>query len=215
MIAAVRLGLHQHHPRLTGELRAEARPGDAAADDQDVAIEPFFAAVTVWKAAPSRGSVMFNAGITQLALLGTLAAMLVVAAAVDVRTFTISNRLNLAVALLAPAYWWSVGLPMWPGAAVQVGVAMAVFALLAGAFYAGMMGGGDVKLAAALALWFSPLSTVRFLVIMSIAGGALTLGLLAWHRWRKREGRPEIPYGVAIAVGGLAILTQRFLNQFA
>jgi prepilin peptidase CpaA len=49
---------------------------------------------------------------------------------------------------------------------------------------------------------------------MSLAGGVLTLGILGWHRLQKRDGRPEIPYGVAIAFGGLAILTQRFLNQF-
>ena len=40
-------------------------------------------------------------------------------------------------------------------------------------------------------------------------------GFLAWHRLKQREGRPEIPYGVAIAFGALTILTQRFLNQFA
>jgi prepilin peptidase CpaA len=77
-----------------------------------------------------------------------------------------------------------------------------------------MMGGGDVKLAAALALWFPPLATVKFLVFTSLAGGVLTLLLVALHHARKRGGRPEIPYGVAIAFGGLAILTQRFLNQF-
>jgi prepilin peptidase CpaA len=77
------------------------------------------------------------------------------------------------------------------------------------------MGGGDVKLAAALALWFSPSGTLRFLVVMSLAGGVLTLVLVAWHRARNRQGRPEIPYGVAIAFGGLVILAQRFLNQFA
>ena len=104
---------------------------------------------------------------------------------------------------------------MWSDVAVQVGVAAGVFALLAVAFFAGMMGGGDVKLAAALALWFSPASTVRFLVIMSIAGGVLTLLVVGVHRLRGKSGRPEIPYGVAIAFGGLAILTQRFLNQFA
>ena len=49
---------------------------------------------------------------------------------------------------------------------------------------------------------------------MSLAGGILTLGFLVWHRAKQREGRPQIPYGVAIAFGGLAILTQRFLNQF-
>ena len=156
---------------------------------------------------------MFNAAFTDLLLL-TLATILVAAAVIDVRTFTISNRLNLTVALLAPLYWASVALSPWPGVAVQLAGGAAVFLLLAGAFYAGMMGGGDVKLAAALALWFPPLGTIRFLVLMSLAGGILTLVILAWHRAHKREGRPEIPYGVAIAFGGLAILTQRFLNQF-
>jgi prepilin peptidase CpaA len=157
---------------------------------------------------------MFNGPFTEI-LLGCLAALLVIAAVIDARTFTISNRLNLAVALLAPLYWLSVSLSPWPGIAIQLAAGAAVFAILAGAFYAGMMGGGDVKLAAALALWFPPGITVKFLVLMSIAGGVLTLGLLAWHRAKKREGRPEIPYGVAIACGGLAILAQRFLNQFA
>ncbi len=157
---------------------------------------------------------MFNAPFTEI-LLAVLAALLVVAAVIDVRTFTISNRLNLTVALLAPLYWASVALPAWPGIAIQLGSAAIVFALFAAAFYAGLMGGGDVKLAAALALWFPPAATIKFIVLMSIAGGVLTLVVLAWHHAKKRPGRPEIPYGVAIAFGGLAILTQRFLNQFA
>ena len=141
---------------------------------------------------------MMNAGFTELLppllpllLLGLLAILLVVAAVIDVRTFTISNRLNLAVALLAPLYWLAVGLPLWPDAAVQLAVA------------------------AALALWFSPASTLQFLVLMSLAGGVLTLGVMIAHRLRKKPGKPEIPYGVAIAFGGLVILAQRFLNQFA
>ena len=144
-----------------------------------------------------------------------LVGALVIAAVIDVRTFTISNRLNLTVALLAPLYWWSAHLPLWPDIGMQVAIAAGVFALLAVAFYAGMMGGGDVKLAAALALWFSPVSTLRFLVFMSIAGGVLTLVVVGIHRMKKNPGKPEIPYGVAIAFGGLAILNQRFLNQFA
>src|SRR5437764_1797871 len=156
---------------------------------------------------------MFNAGFTDLLLLA-LAATLVVAAVIDVRTFTISNRLNAAVAAGAPIYWLSIALTPWPGMAIQLAAGAIVFALLAGAFYAGMMGGGDVKLAAALALWFPPAGTLKFLVVMSIAGGVLTLWIVAWHHSQKREGRPEIPYGVAIAFGALAILTQRFLNQF-
>jgi prepilin peptidase CpaA len=157
---------------------------------------------------------MTNGAFTEI-LLALLALLLVVAAVIDVRTFTISNRLNLAVALAAPLYWWSAHLPLWPDIGLQVAIAAGVFALLAAAFYAGMMGGGDVKLAAALALWFSPLSTVRFLIFMSIAGGLLTLVVVGLHRLRKKAGKPQVPYGVAIAVGGLIILIQRFLNQFA
>jgi prepilin peptidase CpaA len=169
---------------------------------------------------------MMNFGFTEM-LLGLLAIILVVAAVIDVRTFTISNGLNATVALLAPLYWWSTGLPLWPDAALQVAVAAAVFAVLAVAFYVGMMGGGDVKLAAALALWFSPVTTLRFLVFMSIAGGILTLVVLMIHKKRGKQApdeellgekpaaKPEVPYGVAIAAGALWILAQRFLNQFA
>ena len=166
---------------------------------------------------------MTNIGFTEILLI-VLAIILVVAAVIDVRTFTISNRLNATVAALAPVYWWSIGLPLWPDAAIQVGIAAAVFAVLAITFYIGMMGGGDVKLAAALALWFSPASTIKFLVIMSLAGGLLTVIVLIAHRIRPGQiknsdgetgGKPEIPYGVAIAIGALWILAQRFLNQFA
>lgn len=163
-----------------------------------------------------------NAGFTEL-LLGLLAILLVVAAVIDVRTFTISNGLNAAVALLAPLYWWSIGLPLWPDAAIQVAVAAGVFGLLATTFYLGMMGGGDVKLAAALALWFQPITTLKFLIVMSLAGGVLTLIVLLLHKKRGKApingdapaARPEVPYGVAIAFGALWILAQRFLNQFA
>ena len=157
---------------------------------------------------------MTNFGFTEI-LIVLLGIILVIAAVVDVRTFTISNRLNLCVAVLAPVYWWSVSLPLWPDAAVQLGAAAIVFVVLAGAFYLGMMGGGDVKLASALALWFSPPEILKFLVVMSIAGGVLTLVILVAHRLRSKQGRPQIPYGVAIAFGALVILTQRFLNQFA
>ena len=156
---------------------------------------------------------MFNGAFTQM-LLVALAAILVFAAVIDVRTFTISNRLNLTVALMAPLYWFAVALPLWPGVAIQLAAGAGVFTLMAFAFYAGMMGGGDVKLAAALSLWFSPTSVLKFLVLTSLAGGVVTVAALAWHRAKRRKGRPQIPYGVAIAFGGLAILTQRFLNQF-
>jgi prepilin peptidase CpaA len=156
---------------------------------------------------------MMNGEFT-LALLGLLAATLVWIAVVDVRTYTISDGLNLAIALAAPLFWWSVGLPLWPDAAIRVGVGVAVFFLFAGAFYMNVMGGGDVKLAGALALWFTPYETLTLIVVMSIAGGVLTLIVVGLHNFKKKEGRPEVPYGVAIAVGGLWLLAQRFLNHF-
>jgi len=157
---------------------------------------------------------MMNGGFT-LALLGLLAATLVWIAVVDVRTYTIADGLNVAIALAAPLYWWSIGLPLWPDAAIRIGVAVLVFLLFAGAFYMNVMGGGDVKLAGALALWFTPYETLTLIVIMSIAGGVLTLIVVGLHHARKKIGRPEVPYGVAIAVGGMWLLAQRFLNHFA
>ena len=157
---------------------------------------------------------MMNGGFT-LAMLALLAATLVWIAVVDVRTYTISDRLNLAIALTAPLYWWSVGLPLWPEAAIRIGVAVVVFLLFAGAFYMNVMGGGDVKLAGALALWFTPYETLSLIIIMSIAGGVLTLIVVGIHHARKKTARPEVPYGVAIAVGGMWLLAQRFLNHFA
>ncbi|MBA3576479.1 MAG: prepilin peptidase [Sphingomonas sp.] len=155
-----------------------------------------------------------NFGIAQL-LLVILALLLVAAAVIDVRTYTISNRLNVAIALLAPAFWWSVGLELWPGVAVQIALSVGVLAIFSCLFFIGMMGGGDVKLAAALALWLPPEAMLHFVVLMSLAGGVLTLVYVLSHRLASKPGRPKIPYGVAIAIGALAILAQRFLNQFA
>src|SRR3982751_5203923 len=210
---AMLLGLEDQGPALGRNLGPQACAGDPAADDHDIEFAHLFVRLRIRKARRLGLGAMFNGAFTEALLIG-LAATLVVAAVIDVRTFTISNRLNVAVALSAPLYWLSISMTPWPDMAIQLASGAVVFAILAGAFYAGMMGGGDVKLAAALALWFSPAGTLKFLVLMSLAGGVLTLGILGWHRARRRDGRPEIPYGVAIAFGGLAILTQRFLNQF-
>jgi len=147
-------------------------------------------------------------------LLGLLAAMLLAAAALDLRSRTIPNTLNLAIALLAIPYWWAIGLPLWPDAALQLGVAVLVFAAFAGVFALGAMGGGDVKLVAAVALWLPWQGVIVLLVLMSVAGGVLTLAMVAHQRIARREGQLEIPYGVAIAFGGLWLIGQRFLYQF-
>ena len=147
-------------------------------------------------------------------LLVALAAMLLVACWCDLKARTIPNGLNLAVALLAIPYWWSIDLSLWPGVALQLGVAALVFCLFAIAFAFGAMGGGDVKLVAAIALWLPAQSVLALLFIMSVAGGALTLAMLIRHRLARQTGQLEIPYGVAIAFGGLWLISERFLNQF-
>ena len=147
-------------------------------------------------------------------LLGPLAAALLACCWWDLKTRTIPNWLNLAIALGAVAFWVAVGLPVWPEVALRVAVAFVTFWVFAAAFAMGAMGGGDVKLIAALALWLPWQAVLVLLFLMSIAGGVLTLGYLIRHKLARREEKLEIPYGVAIAFGGLWLISERFLNQF-
>ena len=147
-------------------------------------------------------------------LLGVLALLLIAAAATDIRSRTISNGLTGAIALLAPAFWWASGLAPFD-IAIQLGIGLAIFSLFAAAFYLGAMGGGDVKLLGALALWLPLWPLSRMLVVMALAGGALTLALFAVHKLRKASQPLEIPYGVAIAFAGLWVITERYLNHSA
>ncbi len=149
------------------------------------------------------------------ALSAFLALLLLCGAVTDLRTRIISNRLNLAIAVTAPLFWWATGLSLWPGVAVQIWVALAVFLVFAGLFALGMMGGGDVKLLGALALWLPWQSMATVLVLMAIAGGVVSLIALIHHKVTQRGGQPEVPYGVAIAVAGLWVLGERYLNPFA
>ena len=153
-------------------------------------------------------------GIVADILVAILAAMLLVAATGDLRARIIPNGLNAAIALLAIPFWWLSGLPLWPEVVAQIAIAAGVFAVFAIAFRIGAMGGGDVKMVAALALWLPPLAVLKLLVIMSLAGGVLTVAMLVRHRLAKAGGRLEIPYGVAIAFGGFWLIGERYLNQF-
>lgn len=151
----------------------------------------------------------------QLALMGALSALLIAAAITDVRSRIISNRLNLAVAVLAPLWWLACGLDPWPGMAVQLLVGAIVFILFAALFAAGMMGGGDVKLLGALALWFPWQAVLSLIVLMAVLGGLVTIVTVIHHRISKKSGQPEIPYGVAISISALWLIGERYLNHFA
>ncbi len=144
-------------------------------------------------------------------LLIALAIALLVAAFTDMRRRQIDNWLNGAIALGAPAFWWASGMTLWPDVAIQLGVALAAFAVFAGMFALRMMGGGDVKLLTVLALWISPFNFMQLLLIMALAGGALTVAMFFWHTARRQKERLAIPYGVAIAFGGLWVLAVNYL----
>ncbi len=148
------------------------------------------------------------------ALLASLAILLCVAAWTDLRDRTISNPLNAAVALLAPCWWWANGLALWPDVAIQLALFAGVFTIFLGMFAIGMMGGGDVKLLAALSLWLPLGPLMQLLFVMALAGGVVTLATLAVHRLRRTAGQPEIPYGVAIAFAGLWVIHERYLYHF-
>lgn len=147
-------------------------------------------------------------------LLGLLVLILVSAGIEDARIREISNWKNAAIALLALPWWVAMGLSPWPDMAIQLGVAIGVFALFAAAFHFGMMGGGDVKMIAALALWFPFDKLVSLIVIMSLVGGALTLVMLIEKWIRRRSEQPEIPYGIAIAIAALLTLREPIFNPF-
>ena len=123
-------------------------------------------------------------------LLAMLAIALLVAAFTDLRSRHIGNWLNGAIALAA-------------------------FAVLAGLFALRAMGGGDVKLLTALALWIAPMLFLKLLVVMALVGGVLTLVFGAWHVMRKRREKLAIPYGVAIALAGLWVLGTNYLPSSA
>lgn len=148
------------------------------------------------------------------ALVAALAIALLTAAFTDLKRRQIDNWLNAAIALAAPLYWWAQGLSLWPDVAMQIGVAVAAFIVLAGLFAIKAMGGGDVKLLTALALWLPAQLFLKMLLVMSIAGGVLTIVLGMWYITRRQRDKIKIPYGVAIAGAGLWALSPQLTAAF-
>ncbi|MDP9056566.1 MAG: prepilin peptidase [Pseudomonadota bacterium] len=142
-------------------------------------------------------------------LLG-LGLALLFAAFTDIRRRQIDNWLTASIAVTAPLFWWASSLG-WIAIGWQTGLALGSFALLCLPFALRMMGGGDVKLLSALALWIRPAWFADLLVIMALVGGVLTIGSVFWHVTRRQRDRIAIPYGVAIAAAGLWIVTVDYL----
>lgn len=107
-------------------------------------------------------------------LQGCLAIALLAAAFTDLRRRQIDNWLTATVALCAPLFWWATGLSL-SGIGWQLALALAVFVLTAVLFARGGMGGGDVKLLVALALWLPPAPFFQLVFMMSVIGGAMSI----------------------------------------
>lgn len=155
-----------------------------------------------------------DSGMISLGLMVVLGLLMIAAAISDLRSRTISNELNAAIALLAIPFWIATGLSLWPNMPIQFGAAFAVFLVFAGLFAIGAMGGGDVKMIGAVMLWIPLPLFLPMLTVMAVGGGILSAVMLIDLKLRRSDKPVEVPYGVAIAAAGLWALHQQYLNQF-
>lgn len=155
--------------------------------------------------------------ILDLARLFLFPALIAFAAASDLLTMTISNRVSLLLLAGFVVLAAFSGMPI-QSVALHAGAGLTVLVLAFGCFAMGWIGGGDAKIAAATALWFGFDHMLNYLLYASLFGGALTLMLLEFRQWplpamlgsqqwlqRLHERHGGIPYGIALAMGALMI----------
>jgi prepilin peptidase CpaA len=155
--------------------------------------------------------------ILDIARLLLFPALMAFAAASDLLTMTIPNRVSLALAagflVLASVSGMSL-----TDVLAHVGAGATVLAVAFACFAMGWIGGGDAKIAAAAALWFGFADLMNYLVWASLFGGALTLLLIQFRQWplpyaltnqvwlvKLHAKDSGIPYGIALAIGALMI----------
>ncbi|MGY0569761.1 A24 family peptidase [Bradyrhizobium sp. RDM12] len=155
--------------------------------------------------------------ILDLARLLLFPALVAFAAASDLFTMTISNRVSLA--LVAGFFVLAFAGGMAPYEMLShVGAGALLLVAAFTCFAMGWMGGGDAKIAASVALWFGFAPLMDFLLYASLFGGALTLLLLQFRQWplpyglagqawlaRLHDKQTGIPYGIALALGALMV----------
>ena len=142
-----------------------------------------------------------------------LVALLAAATIQDAVQLKISNYICGAVLILAVVAMVASGfsISLWQN--------ILVFALVLGAgmflFERGVLGGGDVKLFAAVGLWVDLWTALRLVGSIFIAGGILALLIIFLRtvapkpvaaRVRTLQPRAGIPYGIAIAAGTLLVV---------
>jgi prepilin peptidase CpaA len=155
--------------------------------------------------------------ILDIARLLLFPALMAFAAASDLLTMTISNRVSLALVagFLILAVAGGMGLP---DILSHIGAGATVLAVAFSCFAMGWVGGGDAKVASTVALWFGFAHLMNYLLYASVFGGALTLLLLQFRQWplpyaltgqawlmKLHAKESGIPYGIALATGALMI----------
>jgi len=158
-------------------------------------------------------------------ILGLFPAAMIYAAASDLVTMTISNRLSIALFLAFFAVAALIGMPL-PDMGRHMIASAIVLAFAFGFFARGWIGGGDAKLAAATALWLGFSHLMDYLLVASIIGGALTLLILQARKWplpnvlarqpwiaRLHAVETGIPYGIALAAAGLIVYPDTIFMQ--
>jgi prepilin peptidase CpaA len=161
--------------------------------------------------------------LLHVAGLAILAALMIGAAAQDLRGMRIANGFSIAIAGLF-VVWAGGELASDRLSLLTLGLSLAaaavVFAVGVAAFAVGAFGGGDVKLLAAVSLFAGPAGIVDFLVVTALAGGLLGLAVLAGAPLGqpavagslRARLRGDVPYGLAIAAGGLWIVATQVMS---
>lgn len=156
-------------------------------------------------------------------VLFTLVGTAIIAGAVyDAATLTIPNWISLILIALFPAVAIVAGLT-WAEAGIHVGVGFAALVAGIALFAAGIIGGGDAKLFAAVSLYIGG-AWLGYAFAVALAGGLVAAAIIAlrwvatssfgahiaWLQHLLKRGA-GIPYGVAIAAGALFVLPSTHL----
>ncbi len=134
----------------------------------------------------------------------------------DVRTFLITNKLNMTIAGTFLVLCIPMGLG-WNDIFSHLKVGLITIFITLALSYVGVFGGGDAKMTGAAALWLGPTAMLPFITYFILAGGVLALTLIISRLFARRYGLPKspkwarrlmrkragAPYGVALGVGAL------------
>ena len=153
-------------------------------------------------------------------VLGIFPGLVLLAATMDMFTMTIPNKLCLA---LIAAFFVAAPLAGLSMETIGLHVAVAIAALLMTfiLFAAGVFGGGDAKLTAAIVLWLGPSLALHFVIWAALLGGVLTILLILARsmptltasinsQWLGRLLSCEVgvPYGIALGSAAMIVLAQ-------